>query len=167
MMHTKAFALTLLATFSVMGVGGVIGYLLGGVLSDRRGRIWLTMWAMGISGSCALVTGFLFGAPPWLLVAVCFVWGVTVIADSAQFSASVTELSPSDLVGTNNFRTNVQWVFADSDIHSLDAGYCRGIRLGARLYPVGGWAGFRSLSNGPPAPPPGSREVDGGKGMIN
>ncbi len=38
MMHTKAFALTLLATFGVMGVGGVIGCLLGGVLSDWRGH---------------------------------------------------------------------------------------------------------------------------------
>jgi len=89
-----------LATFGVMGVGGVIGCLLGGVLSDRHGRTWLTMWAMGISGACALVTGFLFDASPYLLVAVCFVWGVTVIADSAQFSASVAELSPPDLVGT-------------------------------------------------------------------
>ncbi len=57
---------------------------------------------MGISGSCALVTGFLFGAPPWLLVAVCFVWGVTVIADSAVFSASVATGSGRH----NNYRTD-------------------------------------------------------------
>ena len=89
-----------LSTFAVMGVGGVIGCVLGGILSDRYGRTWLTMWAMGISGCCALITGFLFGAPPWLLVIICFVWGMTVIADSAQFSASIAELSPPDLVGT-------------------------------------------------------------------
>ena len=31
---------------------------------------------------------------------VCFVWGVTVVADSAQFSSSVTELAPPNRIGT-------------------------------------------------------------------
>jgi len=87
-------------TFVVMGVGGLIGCLAGGWIADRFGRTALTMGAMAASGTCALVVGFLFGAPPLLLGGLCFIWGVTIVADSAQFSASVTELSPPGLVGT-------------------------------------------------------------------
>ena len=58
------------------------------------------MAAMTISGACAVGFGFLFGGAPWLLLAVCLIWGISVIADSAQFSASITELSDKDHVGT-------------------------------------------------------------------
>src|SRR5207245_11146200 len=44
--------------------------------------------------------GFPFGGPPLLALAVAVVWGVTVIADSAQFSTAITELSPPAYVGT-------------------------------------------------------------------
>ncbi|MCP5366617.1 MAG: MFS transporter [Hyphomicrobiales bacterium] len=88
------------ATFAVIGLGGAFGCATGGWLADRVGRTALTMGALAVSGSCALVTGFLFGADPWLLFAVALVWGVAVPADSAQFSASIAELSPPDLVGT-------------------------------------------------------------------
>ncbi len=55
---------------------------------------------MTISGLCAIAVGFLFGASPWWVFALAFVWGISVIADSAQFSASTAELSEPDLVGT-------------------------------------------------------------------
>ena len=87
-------------TFVVMGVGGLVGCLIGGWLSDRYGRTWLTMWAMTLSGLCALSVGLLFGAHPVLLGGLCLIWGITVIADSAQFSASIAELSQPELIGT-------------------------------------------------------------------
>ncbi|MDP6830902.1 MAG: MFS transporter [Alphaproteobacteria bacterium] len=89
-----------LATFGAMGVGGAIGCLLGGALADRYGRTTLTMGAMTASGLCALLIGFLFGAEPWILTLLATIWGVTVVADSAQFSASIAELSPPEYVGT-------------------------------------------------------------------
>ena len=89
-----------MATFVVMGVGGVIGCIAGGLLADRFGRTALTTAAMTASGLSAVLAGALFGASPVLLGAVCLVWGITIIADSAQFSASVTELSDPGLVGT-------------------------------------------------------------------
>ena len=88
------------ATFLVMGVAGAIGCIGGGFVADRIGRTYLTMGAMAISGTCALVVGFLFGGNPWLLTALCFVWGITIVADSAQFSSSVTELAPPERIGT-------------------------------------------------------------------
>jgi MFS family permease len=87
------------ATFVVVAAGA-LGCWAGGVVSDRWGRTTLTMAAMALSGACALVTGFTFGGPPLLTLALAIVWGVTVIADSAQFSTAITELSPAAYVGT-------------------------------------------------------------------
>jgi len=98
--ETAAGTWARIASFTAIGLGGAIGCLLGGLLSDRWGRTTLTIGAMAVSGTCAVATGLLFGADPWLLFAVCMIWGITVIADSAQFSASVAELSEKELVGT-------------------------------------------------------------------
>ncbi len=87
-------------TFLVMGLGGVVGCLAGGWLSDKYGRTWLTMGAMIFSGISAVVVGSLFGAHPVLLGVFCLIWGITIIADSAQFSASVAELAEPELIGT-------------------------------------------------------------------
>ncbi len=89
-----------LATFAVIGVGGALGAVLGGLLADRIGRTALTMGAMASSGTCAIVIGFLFGAAPWLVFSLAFLWGMVVVADSAQFSASIAELSEPGTVGT-------------------------------------------------------------------
>ncbi len=83
-----------------MGVGGAVGCIVGGLLVDRWDRTTLTALAMLVSGAYAYGVGFLFGANPCLLLIVCFVWGVTVVADSAQFSSSVTELAPPNRNGT-------------------------------------------------------------------
>ena len=80
--------------------GGALGCWAGGVVSDRWGRTRLTMLAMTASGLCALTIGFTFGGPPLLTLLVALVWGVTVIADSAQFSTAMTELAPPAYVGT-------------------------------------------------------------------
>jgi len=88
-----------LATFVAMAAGAA-GCYAGGLVSDRWGRTTLTMAAMTLSGACALLIGFTFAGPPWLTLLVGVAWGVTVIADSAQFSTAVTELSPPAYVGT-------------------------------------------------------------------
>ena len=87
------------ATFLVIALGA-LGCWAGGVASDRWGRTTLTMVSMAFSGACAVVIGLTFGGPPLLTLAVAVVWGVTVIADSAQFSTAITELSPPAYVGT-------------------------------------------------------------------
>jgi MFS family permease len=87
------------ATFLVIAIGA-LGCWAGGVVSDRWGRTTLTIVAMAASGACALVIGSTFGGPPGLTLLVASVWGVTIIADSAQFSTAVTELSPPAYVGT-------------------------------------------------------------------
>jgi MFS family permease len=88
-----------LATFGVIAVGA-LGCWIGGILGDRWGRTRTTALMMGISGSCCLLVGLLFGSSTWLLLIVGLVWGFTVVADSAQFSAMVTELADQSYVGT-------------------------------------------------------------------
>ena len=56
--------------------------------------------AIKISGGSALLAACLFNAPLVLLLPVMFLWGLTIVADSAQFSASITELSPPEYMGT-------------------------------------------------------------------
>lgn len=88
-----------ISSFLVIGCGA-IGCVSAGLLADRIGRTTVTSWAMAISGSCCLVIGFLFGANPLLLFTVAAIWGASVVADSAQFSACVTELGDPQYLGT-------------------------------------------------------------------
>jgi len=88
-----------LAGFVVVAAGGT-GSLVAGKLADRWGRTAVTSAAMAVSGLCCLAVGFFFGGSPWILVAVCLVWGFAVVADSAQFSAGVSELCPAERTGT-------------------------------------------------------------------
>lgn len=87
------------ASFLVIGCGAV-GCVAAGLLADRIGRTVVTCWAMAISGSCCLLIGFLYGGNPFILLFVAAVWGAAVVADSAQFSACVTELGDPQYVGT-------------------------------------------------------------------
>jgi MFS family permease len=87
-------------TFIVIGVGGAAGCLTGGWVADHYGRTLTTMSAMTLSGACALVVGLLFGGHPLLLGLLCLLWGAAAVADSAQFSATVSELSDPKLIGT-------------------------------------------------------------------
>ena len=87
-----------LAGFAALAAGG-LGCVVAGALADRLGRTRVTIWSMAISGGCALTVGF-FYQEPRLLAALCAVWGFAVVADSAQFSAAVSELADPRYVGT-------------------------------------------------------------------
>ncbi len=87
-----------LAAFAFFVVGGVASYLAGG-WADRFGRTTVTMGALAVSGTCCLVAG-LFFSTPGVLTVVCLIWGFSVIADSAQFSTAVSELTDPRYVGT-------------------------------------------------------------------
>ena len=88
-----------LGAFATVAAGG-IGSVAAGLLADRLGRTTITIAAMAVSGTCAATIGFFDGGSPWLLMAVCLVWGISIVADSAQFSASVAELADRSRVGT-------------------------------------------------------------------
>lgn len=85
--------------FGVVAVGG-LGSLIAGKLADQFGRTTLTTLSLLISGTCAILIGGLYGGSPTLLTIVALIWGFAIVADSAQFSACVSELADKQLVGT-------------------------------------------------------------------
>lgn len=85
--------------FLAIAAGG-IGSIWGGVAADKRGREWLVTVSMIASGTCALLSPLVFGHGRFLLVLLALIWGYFVVADSAQFSAMVTESVPPHAVGT-------------------------------------------------------------------
>jgi MFS family permease len=87
------------ASFIVIGCGAA-GCIVAGRMADRMGRTVIASAAMLISGLCCIMVGFLFGHSPVALLIVSAIWGATVVADSAQFSACVTELADVRYMGT-------------------------------------------------------------------
>ena len=79
---------------------GTAGCVLAGWLADRLGRARVAIWAMWTSAACAALTAVVFGRPPVWFFVLAAIWGFAVVADSAQFSALVSEHSPPDHIGT-------------------------------------------------------------------
>ena len=88
-----------LAVFLVIALGA-LGCVWGGIAADRRGRERVITIALAASGSCAVLAGAFFGLDLALTATMVTVWSFFVIADSAQFSALVTESVPAHAVGT-------------------------------------------------------------------
>lgn len=87
-----------LAGFGVIAIGA-LGCILAGIFADRFGRTAIAILSLVISGGCAAVAGFFFASPA-LLTVICLIWGFAVVADSAQFSAAVSELTDKRYIGT-------------------------------------------------------------------
>ena len=93
-----ARAASLIAFITI--AAGAAGCVLAGARADDWGKARVARAAMIASGACAAAAPLVFGAPlPWLVVWA-IVWGFSVVADSAQFSALVSEHSGRTLVGT-------------------------------------------------------------------
>ena len=88
-----------IAAFIAIGAGAA-GAIAAGHWADRYGRARIAAASLIVSGACCIAAGFAFGAPAWIVYTLAAVWGFTVVADSAQFSALVTEHSPPAHVGT-------------------------------------------------------------------
>jgi predicted MFS family arabinose efflux permease len=110
---------TSLIAFGTIAIGGV-GCVWGGLAADRRGREWLVTLAMAGSGACCLLAPVVFGAPLLVVATIAWVWGFFVIADSAQFSALVTEAVPPHAVGTAlTIQTSVGFLLTMGSIQAI------------------------------------------------
>jgi MFS family permease len=136
-----------IAAFGAIAAGGA-GCIWGGWAADRMGRERVVNLAMTVSGLCCVLIGFLFHAPFILLVAVTWIWGFFVVADSAQFSALVTEVGPSDSVGTAlTLQTSLGFLLSMVTIQGLPA--VTGLVGWAWTFPIlalGPAAGIASIS---------------------
>lgn len=88
------------SSFASIGIAGAVGCVLGGLVADKLGRSRLTVLSLGVSGACSVIIGFTFGQALWLTLLVAVIWGMSVISDSAQFSAAVTEFADAPYLGT-------------------------------------------------------------------
>jgi MFS family permease len=79
---------------------GAAGCVAAGRLADTLGKARVARLALALSGMCCLATTLVYGRHPAWLFALVAVWGFAVVADSAQFSAIVSERAPADAVGT-------------------------------------------------------------------
>ena len=102
--HSGALASSTRASADLMGfaaiAAGGLGCVWGGWAARDHGYARVVTWSMLASGACALVIGAAFGGATWLMLLLAGVWGFFVVADSAQFSALVTEVAPPHAVGT-------------------------------------------------------------------
>ncbi len=128
-----------LGAAAAIAVGGPAA-VLAGAWADRLGRERITIVSMALSGGCALAAGWLITAPTPVVVALILLWGAVVVADSAQFSAVVTEVSPRHAVGTAlTLQTSAGFLLTALTIWGA-------IELKARF----GWtAAFSALAVGP------------------
>ena len=79
---------------------GSVGCVIAGLWADRFGKAQVAGGAMLASAACALASPIVYGAPLAALLVLAVVWGFTVVADSAQFSALVAQHTPRTHVGT-------------------------------------------------------------------
>ena len=79
---------------------GAVGCVLAGQWADRWGKARIAGMAMAVSAACAAASGLAFGGPLPVLILLAIVWGFSVVADSAQFTALIAEFSPRTHVGT-------------------------------------------------------------------
>ncbi|UVE51622.1 MFS transporter [Haloferax larsenii] len=88
-----------LTAFGAIAIGGV-GALVAGRAADIWGRTTVTAVSMVGSGLASLLAGLVFGASPLVVVPFVLGWGFAIVADSAQFSAAVSELADPSYLGT-------------------------------------------------------------------
>lgn len=88
-----------LVSFFVVALGGP-GSILAGRLADQWGRSRTTILSMVVSGSCALSIGLFMNSYPVAVTLIALLWGLAVVADSAQFSSAVSELANPRYMGT-------------------------------------------------------------------
>jgi hypothetical protein len=104
---------------------------------------------MAISGTSALMAAFSFGAPPVVVLLICVIWGVTIVADSAQFSVAISELAPPGTAGSAlAVQTAVGFLLTDVTIlivGLLGPGNPDGWRLGAALLALGPVVGILAM----------------------
>jgi len=97
-LHGAEFDVSLWS-FIIIG-SGVIGCVVGGLLSGRHGSGRVAVVQLAVSGTLCVVSPLLFVAPTPVFLAAMVLWGITVVGDSPQFSTLNARNAPPELVGT-------------------------------------------------------------------
>ena len=87
-----------LGTFLIF-ISGAVGNMIGGKIADIIGRTKFNIIMLVISGTSSLIIGFFLNNAFFGLV-IAIIWGLTVVPDSPQYSAMISELSDPTYIGT-------------------------------------------------------------------
>jgi MFS family permease len=79
---------------------GSISCVLGGYWAQRAGSKRVAWYSLLCSGICCIAAPFMMNAPEPVFLAFLFVWGLSVISDSPQFSTLVAQSAPLQHKGT-------------------------------------------------------------------
>jgi MFS family permease len=155
--HPVAVELVYLVAFGAIAIGGA-GALWGGWAARRIGYAAVTIKAMVASGLCCLAAGLFFGTSLLLLAPFVLLWGFFVVADSAQFSAMVSEAAPPHAVGTAlTLQTSLGFLLTMVTIQLVPVlADALGWRLAFAILAFGPAAGIAAIRRFPVRNPPGS-----------
>ncbi|QKV18378.1 MFS transporter [Oricola thermophila] len=95
----EAMQLASITAFCAIAAGAVMS-VIGGRKADSIGKADVALWAMVVSGACAVLAALTFGGPAWITFLVVLAWGASVSPDSAQFSALVADNAPPERAGS-------------------------------------------------------------------
>jgi len=95
----RVFAGATITAFIAIGAGAP-ACVLAGYAADRLGKAEVAMVAMAVSGGCALLAALAFGGPVWVMFVVLVAWGISIVPDSALFSALIADAAPPEHAGS-------------------------------------------------------------------
>lgn len=79
---------------------GSIGCVVGGVISKKKGSAKVAFIQLAFSGSCCLISPFMFDTSAPIFLTFLIFWGVVIVGDSLQYSAIIALSTPKELVGS-------------------------------------------------------------------
>ncbi len=113
----KAFGSTV--AFVAIALGG-LACIPAGWCADRFGKAAVARTALIGSALSAIASAFAFGGPLFILVIALIAWGITVIPDSAQFSALVADHSASEMAGSlMTFQTAIGFALSAISVQAV------------------------------------------------
>lgn len=85
---------------SIIIATGAFGCVVAGIWSRTFGSLAVAEKMLIVSGICCLVSPLIILAPLWVVLPFWFIWGFSVVADSAQFSTLSAQTAPSNVLGS-------------------------------------------------------------------
>lgn len=100
---------------------GAFGCVLSGELAEWKSSHYAAFLFLGVSGIFCLVSPWAFSTSPLFFYLGLSLWGLSVVADSPQFSTMIAESVPSKYIGTAlTFSTGVGFLISTFSLFLFD-----------------------------------------------